>query len=52
MLGQVAHGYGVTDLRVGAEAELVVETLYTDETGDRLIWRWRPVAATAGQVGR
>jgi uncharacterized OB-fold protein len=43
VLGQVAEGYGVSDLRVGAEAELVVETLYTDETGERTIWRWKPV---------
>ena len=43
MLGQVADGYGVADLQVGAEVELVVETLYTDETGDRTIWRWKPV---------
>jgi uncharacterized OB-fold protein len=43
VLGQVAEGYGVADLRVGAEAELVVETLYTDESGDRTIWRWKPV---------
>ena len=43
VLGQVAHGYGVADLRVGAEAELVIETLYADETGDRTIWRWKPV---------
>lgn len=44
VLGQVAEGYGVADLRVGAEAELVIETLYADETGDRLIWRWKPTA--------
>ena len=44
VLGQVADGYGVADLRVGAEVELVVETLYTDDDGDRLIWRWKPVA--------
>ena len=31
VLGQVADGYGVADLRVGAEVELVVETLYTDD---------------------
>ncbi len=43
VLGQVASGYGVGDLRVGAEAELVVETIYADETGDRTIWRWKPV---------
>jgi uncharacterized OB-fold protein len=43
VLGQVAAGYGVQHLRVGAEVELVVETLYADDTGDRLVWRWKPV---------
>jgi uncharacterized protein len=44
VLGQVADGFGVADLKVGDEVELVVETLNTDEEGDRLIYRWRPVA--------
>jgi uncharacterized OB-fold protein len=39
VLGQVADGYGVRDLRVGAEVELVVEPL--DE--QLLVWRWKPV---------
>lgn len=43
VLGQVAEGYGVEDLRVGAEVELVVEPLYEDETGERTTWRWKPV---------
>ena len=43
VLGQVAAGYGVADLAVGAEVELVIETLYEDETGKRAIWRWKPV---------
>ena len=46
VLGQVADGYGVRDLRVGAEVELVVETLNADPGpagGDLLIWRWKPV---------
>ncbi len=43
VLGQVATGYGVEHLHVGAEVELVVETLYTDDFGDRTIWRWKPV---------
>ena len=43
VLGQVAAGYGVRDLRVGSEVELVVETLYDDEGGPRSIWRWKPV---------
>jgi uncharacterized OB-fold protein len=44
VLGQVADGYGVADLTVGTEVELVVETLYTDDSGERTIWRWRPVS--------
>jgi len=44
VLGQVAAGYGVDDLTIGAPVELVVETLYTDDDGvDRTIWRWKPV---------
>src|ERR687897_373581 len=43
VLGQVAAGYGVADLAVGAEVELVIETLYKDDTGERAIWRWKPV---------
>jgi uncharacterized protein len=43
VLGQVADGYGVTDLRVGAEVELVIETLHADADGELLIWRWKPV---------
>jgi len=39
VLGQVAQGYGVADLRVGAEVELVVEPL----DDDLLVWRWKPV---------
>ncbi len=51
VLGQVAAGYGVADLRVGAEAELVVETLYTDDDGtDRLIWRWKPTTELGEEV--
>ena len=45
VLGQVAEGFGVADLRVGAPVELVVEPLYTDETGTRTVWRWKPVPA-------
>jgi uncharacterized OB-fold protein len=42
VLGQVAAGYDVDDLEVGAPVELVVEPLYTDESGERTTWRWRP----------
>lgn len=47
VLGQVADGYGVADLTVGAEVELVVETLNVDETGERTIYRWKPVEGSA-----
>lgn len=42
VLGQVAQGYGVHDLTVGTQVELVIETLYADDSGDRTIWRWKP----------
>ena len=45
VLGQLADGYGVDDVRVGTEVELVVETLYTDESGERTIWRWKPLTS-------
>jgi uncharacterized OB-fold protein len=40
ILGQVAAGYGVADLQVGSEVDLVVEPL--DPSG-ALVWKWRPV---------
>jgi uncharacterized OB-fold protein len=50
VLGQVADGYGVADLRVGAEVELVVERLYSDESGERSIWRWKPVVELGAEA--
>ncbi len=46
MLGQVADGYGVKDLKVGAEVELVVEPL----DGELLVWRWKPVTELGGEA--
>lgn len=40
ILGQVASGFGVGDLQVGGEVELVVEPL--DPAGS-LVWKWRPL---------
>jgi len=49
VMGQVVGGVTVDDLAVGKEVELVVETLYSENDGDYLVWKWRPVAAgTAG----
>ena len=47
ILGQVAKGYGVEDLSVGATVELVVEPLYEIDGVDHLIYRWKPVAGGA-----
>ena len=44
ILGQVASGFGVDDLRVGALVELVVEPLYELDGVAHLIYRWKPVA--------
>ncbi|HVM52968.1 MAG TPA: zinc ribbon domain-containing protein [Acidimicrobiales bacterium] len=45
VLGQLAHGVSVADLAVGDRVELVVETLFADESGDELVWRWAPEVA-------
>jgi uncharacterized OB-fold protein len=50
VLGQLADGYGVDDVRVGSEVELVVEKLYTDDSGERTIWRWKPTSELGEEV--
>ncbi|MEY2470624.1 MAG: uncharacterized protein QOF21_3322 [Actinomycetota bacterium] len=45
ILGQVARGYGVNDLRVGAPVELVVEPVYEIDGVEHLMYRWKPVSA-------
>jgi uncharacterized OB-fold protein len=47
VMGQVVDGVTVDDLAVGDEVELVVETLYSQDDTDYLIWKWRPLAAGA-----
>jgi uncharacterized protein len=49
VLGQVAKGYGVDDLSVGATVELVVEPLYEVDGVPHLIYRWKPVAEEVGR---
>ena len=44
VLGQLADGFGVQDVKVGSPVELVVETVYVDESGPRTMWRWRPTS--------
>lgn len=51
VLGQVADGFGVADLKVGDSVELVVETLNTDDAGERTTWRWKPVSSANVETG-
>lgn len=44
ILGQVVRGIEVTDLKVGQEMELVLDTLYADAESEKMIWKWKPVA--------
>lgn len=45
ILGQVADGYGIADISVGTKVELVIETLYSDDDNDYLVYRWKPVSS-------
>ena len=44
VLGQVASGIGTDRLAAGMEMELALEPLYRDDTGEYLVWKWRPTA--------
>ncbi|MBV8159782.1 MAG: OB-fold domain-containing protein [Acidimicrobiia bacterium] len=48
VLGQVEGGAGgeaagAPGLRVGAEVELVLSTLFTDDEGEHVVWKWKVV---------
>ena len=45
VLGQVVRGVATDRLRAGMEMELVLDTLYSDDANDYVVWKWRPVAA-------
>jgi uncharacterized OB-fold protein len=42
VLGQLADGYTVDDIKVGDEVELTIEPLYELEGETHLIYKWRP----------
>jgi uncharacterized OB-fold protein len=42
VLGQVEGG--AEGLRVGADAELVLSTLFTDDEGEHVVWKWKVVS--------
>jgi uncharacterized OB-fold protein len=45
VLGQLAAGVTVDDVRVGTDVELVVEPLYELDGVEHLIYRWKPAGA-------
>jgi len=47
VLGQVAAGIDVSQLKVGMPVELVLETLYSEGGQDKLVWKWKPSGAPA-----
>ncbi|MBT4522118.1 MAG: benzoylsuccinyl-CoA thiolase, partial [Halieaceae bacterium] len=45
VLGQVATGVSVEDLKVGMTVELVLEQLHETEDEIKVTWKWRPIPA-------
>ena len=48
VLGQCVAGVRPEDLEVGMEMELTVDTLYCDDDGEYLVWKWRPASSGDG----
>lgn len=48
VLGQVAPGFTVDDLKVGDAMELILGVLHEDNEGPRTIWQWRPLVGAGG----
>ncbi|MBA6412777.1 OB-fold domain-containing protein [Parahaliea sp. F7430] len=45
VLGQVAGGIGVEQLKIGMPMELVLETLHETDDEIKVTWKWKPVTA-------
>ena len=43
VLGQVARGVTVDELRIGMDVELTVEPLFEDDEHEYVVWKWKPV---------
>lgn len=42
VLGQLATGFTVADVKVGSPVELVVETAWSGDDGEKSMWKWLP----------
>jgi len=45
ILGQMAAGIGVAQLKVGMAVELILEPLYAQGDTDKMVWKWKPLGA-------
>jgi uncharacterized OB-fold protein len=45
VLGQAVAGTSVDDIHIGTRVTLVIDPLFSDDTHDHTIWKWRPEAA-------
>ena len=45
VLGLLADGADPSQLHVGDQVELVLGTLYEDDEGARLVWKWQPIGS-------
>ena len=52
ILGQVADGFGVDDLKVGMEMELTLGTLFEDDKSETITWQWKPAGQPARQSAK
>jgi len=47
VLGQVVSGTGVEQLQVGMPMKLAIETLSNDASGEKTVWKWKPMEQTS-----
>jgi uncharacterized OB-fold protein len=54
VLGQVVSGISASELAIGDEVELVLDTLYEDDDHEYLVWKWQPLSAadSPGRTGK
>jgi hypothetical protein len=50
VMGQVVPGVTVSDLSVGDEVEVVLDTLYEDDEHEYMVWKWQPVSTEPANV--
>ena len=47
VLGQLAAGVSVSDVKIGDEVEITLDTLSEDDKHRFVVWKWRPVGGEA-----